>query len=196
MKCYDCGAEYTPRHEKRMRADDKAIGTFHVADVSYLECSNCRQRLYSPDDARKIEDARASALDAILRSMPLGAFVSAQEATKLLGVTRQALHKHRRISRGFIYQTTWCGSRVYLLASVEQFKKTEDGRIILRRPEATPASYVDGPRETAAPRQATGWVATAVSAKVNRDAIRFDVLKPAPFPPAFHLAKESHHVHR
>ena len=57
--------------------------------------------------------------------------MSAAAAADLLGVSRQALHKHRRIRKGFIYQTELSGKTVYLRESVELFKKTGDGRFSL-----------------------------------------------------------------
>ena len=141
MKCYECGGEYKERRERRFRVDDEAIGTFCVADVSYRECGKCEDRLFAPSEAKKIEDARAETLKVILQSMPLKAFLSAADTAKNLGITRQALHKHRRISRGFIYHTEFDGSRVYLKKSVSLFLKNGDGRFELRQPESKPVTY-------------------------------------------------------
>ena len=49
----------------------------------------------------------------------------------MLGVSRQALHKHRRIRRGFIFQTMFDGKIVYLKQSVFQYMKKGDGRFSL-----------------------------------------------------------------
>lgn len=75
-------------------------------------------------------------MDEILQSKPLSAFLSAVEAASALGISRQALHKHRRIRRGFIFQTQFEGKTVYLKRSVELFKTTGDGRFLLRQPES------------------------------------------------------------
>ncbi len=150
MKCYECGkGEYRERHEAKFRVDDDEIGTFYVVDVSYMQCSHCGDRLIGSDDARKIEEARDKELDGILQSMPFGGFVSAAVAAKMLGISRQALHKHRRISRGFIYQTVQDGGRFYLKQSVEQFVKLGDGRFTLRLPEEKPVVYEETSSVTA-----------------------------------------------
>lgn len=137
MKCYECGkGEYQERHEAKFRVDDNEIGTFYVADVSYMQCSHCGDRLFGSEDARKIDETRDKVLDAILQSMPFGDFVSAAVAAQMLGISRQALHKHRRISRGFIYQVMKDGGKFYLKRSVEQFVESKDGRFTLRQPDA------------------------------------------------------------
>ncbi len=142
MKCYECGkGEYRERQEAKFRVDDDEIGTFYVADVSYMHCSHCGDRLFGSDDARKIEEARDKELDGILKAMPLVGFISAASTAKMLGISRQALHKHRRISRGFIYQTIHDGDRFYLGKSVELFRTEEDGRFTLRQPESRPVEY-------------------------------------------------------
>lgn len=142
MKCYECGkGEYLERHAAKLWVDDNEIGTFCVADVSYMQCSHCGDRLFGPDDARKVEEARDRELDGILKAMPLSSFISASSTAKMLGISRQALHKHRRISRGFIYQTIHDNSRFYLKESVELFRDAGDGRFTLRHPEARPVEY-------------------------------------------------------
>lgn len=151
MKCYECGGEHKEHCEKRFRVDDETIGTFHVADVSYMECGKCRDRLFAPADAKKIEDARAGTLNGILQAMPLRSFFSAAETSEKLGISRQALHKHRRISRGFIYHTEFGGARVYLKKSVLLFLESGDGRFTLRQPESKPVTYEDNPQVSVIP---------------------------------------------
>ena len=148
MKCYECGSEYVSYQNARLRVDDDAIGTFFVDGVTYMECEKCGDNLLAFDEAKKVEAARQAHLDGILKSMPISSFLSAAETAKLLRITRQALHKHRRISRGFIYFTDFDGSKVYLRKSVERFLKKGDGRFILRKADAKPVTYEEGPKES------------------------------------------------
>jgi hypothetical protein len=85
--------------------------------------------------AKRIEERRYEILKQWLQSQPLNAFISATETASILGISRQALHKHKRIRRGFIYCTTFGEKKVrlYLKNSVLQFKKTGDGRFPLRQ---------------------------------------------------------------
>jgi hypothetical protein len=78
--------------------------------------------------------------------MPISAFLSSAETAAVLGISRQALHKHRRISRGFIFQTTFGGSKVYLKESVEHFRKKGDGRFKLIAAQADSATKRPAPR--------------------------------------------------
>ena len=141
MRCYECGGIFKERRDPKFRVDDEAIGTFYVADISFMECEKCGSHLFAPAEAGRIDNARAEALEGILQSMPLKSFLSAAETAHRLGISRQALHKHRRISRGFIYSTQFCGARVYLASSVSLFIESGDGRFTLRQPESKPVTY-------------------------------------------------------
>jgi hypothetical protein len=130
MRCNQCGGTYTNKHGNLELTDDY-VGPFTVEAVEYLECDGCGDLAYSPETLRKIEEAKGQALDEKLQSLPLRDFVSAAEATAMLGISRQALHKHRRIRRGFIFQTQFSEKTVYLKRSVELFRDTGDGRFQL-----------------------------------------------------------------
>jgi len=54
--------------------------------------------------------------------------VTSSEAARILDISRQALHKNRRIKNGFIFHTRFGNGIVYLRKSVELFKETGDGR--------------------------------------------------------------------
>ena len=70
-------------------------------------------------------------MDRLITDKPVDSFVIATEAASMLGISRQAFHKHRRIQRGFIYKTNFGGKTVYLKESVLHFKETGDGRFPL-----------------------------------------------------------------
>ncbi len=133
MKCYECGGEYKKQKEVQYRIDDDFVGTFYVTDVEFMKCNGCGDVLLSPESMLKIEEKEAEVLDKLLQTMPINAFLSSTETTIILNISRQTLHKHRRISRGFIFQTTFGGNRVYLKKSVERFLEKGDGRFKLSR---------------------------------------------------------------
>jgi len=130
MRCYECGGEYTSK-SGTLQITDKYIGAFTVDLLEYMRCESCGDFLFSPDASQFIDSARKVALESVLQSQPISAFMSATEVTGFLGISRQALHKHRRIRRGFIFHTRFGGNIVYLKKSVELFAKTGDGRFVL-----------------------------------------------------------------
>jgi hypothetical protein len=82
--------------------------------------------------AQAIELERNKRIHEILSQFPISDFANAAETASVLSISRQALHKNRRINRGFIYQTKFCGLTVYLKQSVQQYKKAGDGRFPLQ----------------------------------------------------------------
>lgn len=133
MKCHECGGIYTRRNGV-LQITDKYVGPFAVELGEYWECDTCADYLFSPEDSKRIEKVREQALQTMLQLRPLSAFYSAGETAAFLEISRQALHKHRRICRGFIFATTFGGKTVFLKKSVKLFKATGDGRYALWEP--------------------------------------------------------------
>lgn len=130
MQCAECGGEYR-EIDGDLEVIDQYAGPFIVKAVHYQKCRSCAQELFPLATAEAIEKGRRQRRDEFLRERPLCAFLTASETACALGISRQALHKHRRIRRGFIYQTEFCGSVVYLEESVKLFRATGDGRFPL-----------------------------------------------------------------
>ena len=130
MKCYKCGGIYEAK-QGLLSVSDEYVGFFLVEGSHYYECNRCNESLFPPETAQAIEKRRNQIKDELIRRQPVDAFVSAAEAATLLGISRQALHKHRRIRRGFIYRTELSGNTVYLKQSVLYFKIKGDGRFPL-----------------------------------------------------------------
>lgn len=146
MKCLKCDGDYIER-EGTLRLPDEYVGSVTVFNVAYLECEECQDILLPYATAKKIEKAQDLELQRILQSLPLGDFLTAAETAEIFKISRQALHKHRRISRGFIYQTQFGGKIVYLKKSVQLFKEQGDGRFLLG-PQETPTMYSRGLEST------------------------------------------------
>lgn len=139
MKCLKCDGDYIKR-EGTLRLPDEYVGSVTVFNVAYLECEKCKDILLPYETAKKLEKAQDLELRRILQSLPLADFLTAAETAGIFKISRQALHKHRRISRGFIYQTQFGGKTVYLKKSVHLFKEKGDGRFPLC-PQETPTMY-------------------------------------------------------
>lgn len=110
--------------------ESRAIGTILVPSVHHYKCTKCNSRLISYEGAKTLLKYVADKEVEAISSLPIGDFISLNEAAKILEVTKQAFNKNLRIKRGFIYSTIICGRRVYYKKSVEEFKITgKDGRI-------------------------------------------------------------------
>jgi hypothetical protein len=142
MKCYQCGGEYQEKRG-RLQLKDKWIGAYAVDAVHYYECDTCGDLLLPPETTKIFESRREEILNSWIEGQPLDSFLSAAQTATLLGISRQALHKHIRIRRGFIYQTKFYRRIVYLRKSVLLFKKTGDGRFSLTAPSESATLALD-----------------------------------------------------
>ena len=145
MKCRECGGTYRDREDSVFLAD-RYVREVSLEQLRFSECDTCKSRLFSLETAERIEGERERRLQTVLQSRPLREFVCAADACKILGITRQALSKHRRIRRGFIFQTQFGGKMFYLRESVKRFKETGDGRFALGETEQD-VEYVESERK-------------------------------------------------
>ncbi len=130
MQCNECGGNYQEISD-RLEVNDPYVGLIVIQSVPYYKCNSCNDVLYTGAMVGAIDSERNRIMQEILNRFPVSNFVNASETASILGISRQALHKHKRINHGFIYQTTFGGNRIYLKQSVLQFKKTGDGRFPL-----------------------------------------------------------------
>jgi hypothetical protein len=130
VTCLNCGSSYIPKHGD-LRLYDKSIGWYKVKDVDFDCCKQCGRKLFTVTTCEAIERARDNVLEDAIRQEAVGSFMTSTEVAQFLGITRQALSKHRRIRRGFIYAIEIGGIRLYHKKSVEQFKDSGDGRFRL-----------------------------------------------------------------
>lgn len=134
MICSECGGNYRKSADP-LELNDKYIGKLAIKGISYLICEGCGGILYPPETTRKIDFLKKERTQELIRDFSLSSFISSSETTELLGVSKQALSKNRRISRGFIYRTVIGNITLYLKRSVIQYKMTGDGRFPLFRSE-------------------------------------------------------------
>ena len=130
MKCHECGGSYQSI-KGSLQKIDKFIGPFVVKDIEYLECGKCNDRLFDPNAAKKISEAREEAMYRALMKQDIGNFVTGKEVLDLLGFTRQALNQNQKIRQGLLFRLRFSGRIYYLRKSVELFIKTGDGRFPL-----------------------------------------------------------------
>ena len=130
MNCLECGGEYIEK-SGTYELQDPYVGKLVIRGFTYYQCDKCEDILYSESMAQEIEIERDKRIHEILSQFPISDFISSTETASILGISRQALHKNRRINHGFIYHIKSCGSIVYLKQSVLQYKNNNDGRFQL-----------------------------------------------------------------
>ena len=132
MNCIKCDVQYIKKNGY-LRISDNNIGEYKVEKpVDYYECDKCGDLLFTIKTANLVEQARKNRLNEILQLKPLNNFLASTDAAIILGITRQAFHKNKRIKKGFIYQTQFGDKTVYLKKSVFLFKEKGDGRFQLQ----------------------------------------------------------------
>ncbi len=139
MRCYECGGTYQGKNDS-LTITDKFIGSLTIQGILYYQCDTCGDILYTEEMSLAIEAERNRRIQEVLVRFPLGDYLSSSQTCALLEISRQALHKNRRIQRGFIYQTKIGESLVYLKPSVLLFKETGDGRFPLHLCYCTPSA--------------------------------------------------------
>jgi hypothetical protein len=134
MKCALCNKQLVEKKES-IEFDSQSLGKISVPNLKFLECEGCGDKLLSTKEANKAALYITRKESELINRLPIGEFVSANEAAALLGITKQAFSKHPKIKRGFIYFTQIGDRKFYHKKSVELFKEKGNGKFILTRPE-------------------------------------------------------------
>lgn len=115
-----------------MSFKSRPLGTIIVPNVKYSLCQVCGEKTIDYHESEKVHSYVVKKEAEALMSLPIGDFISLNEAAKILCVTKQAFSKNSRISRGFVYSVVVDGRTLYYKKSVEEFKRNgKDGRINL-----------------------------------------------------------------
>jgi hypothetical protein len=130
MICLECSSFTIPKKGDIVLNDD-ILGEFTVKDVEYDMCETCGDSYYPPETLKKIEAQESRIKENLLLERSLKEFIYAEDVAEILDCTRQAVHKNKRIRRGFIHWLKYGGKICYLKKSVIMFKKTGDGRLPL-----------------------------------------------------------------
>jgi len=128
--CEKCGEEVIELNG-RLELEDLYVGIIILKQASFSSCKNCHF-LYPVETLQQIEKAREILIQQYINDYPIRDFVTSGKAASMLGITRQALNKNRRIRRGFIYKVDKSDNcTLFLRQSVELYKKAGDGRFPL-----------------------------------------------------------------
>lgn len=137
MKCYACGGTYI-EHNEALHLHNYIIGDYDVSASIYYKCDKCGELSFPNDTLKKIESIEIEEQNKLINQLPVNEFVFANTAAELLGITKQAFNKNRRIRNGFIYSVSLEGKKLYNKKSILLFKKNGDGRFKL---------YIQPPKE-------------------------------------------------
>ena len=130
MKCLKCNRDLKENFGGFAFAS-KELGKIRVPDIYWLQCLGCGDTFLSAGEGQKITDYIRAEIIAKIGKLPIGSFVTANEASSILGMSKQAFSKHRRIKRGFIHSYDFDGKKYYYKDSVLAFKESGDGRVLL-----------------------------------------------------------------
>jgi len=133
MQCVKCSGQFATI-KGTLELIDRILGNFLVLDTEYEKCNMCGEELYSPVTIRAIEKAEDLRKKELLLRKPLNDFILASEVAQILNCSRQAVHKHKKIKRGFIHFVKYNKKIYYLKKSVELYKEIGDGRLQLAKP--------------------------------------------------------------
>lgn len=130
MKCYECGDELI-QNTGDLNLTNSLIGTYTLHSVSYSKCKGCGDIILSGNTWTAADEEERRIIKDRLEKLPVNEFISATETSNILGISKQALHKHHRIRKGFIFSVQHNGRVEYHRKSAELFKQTGDGRFPL-----------------------------------------------------------------
>lgn len=115
--------------------ESKTLGRLSIPDISFEECQSCGDKLLSPQDSDKVVKYVRQKEQEAIENMPIGDFIPANEAAKMLGITKQAFSKRPKIKRGLIFSVAKGTRKLFLKKSVELFKKKGNGKFLLSQKE-------------------------------------------------------------
>ncbi|MEK7485403.1 MAG: YgiT-type zinc finger protein [Planctomycetota bacterium] len=130
MKCEMCNGKLSKVKEE-LEFLTPSLGKLLIPNITFFKCNNCGEKLLNPEMSDKITKYVKIKEQEAIDSLPVGEFVSLNEAAEILGITKQAFSKNPKIKRGWIYSTKIGERRYYYQKSLAAFKKKKDGRIPL-----------------------------------------------------------------
>ena len=130
MKCAECNGDLEIITGD-FKSKSKSLGKITIPEISYTKCKDCGDTLLDPDMAQKVFHFKKQQELELIALLPVGGFLTVNEAIEILGITKQAFSKNNKIKRDFIYNVEIGKKKLYHKKSIEIFKSTGDGRFLL-----------------------------------------------------------------
>lgn len=126
MKCIECGGTIK-KVKGSLPFKSRIIGEVLVPNIHYEKCSNCNEITVLLDDSDQITGYVEKLEQGAISRLPIGDFITLDEAADILEISKQAFSKNPRIRRGLIMSYAMAGRKYYLKKSVLQFKEKKNG---------------------------------------------------------------------
>lgn len=130
MICNNCGKEYT-KEFGQIEFKSKILGKILIPDISYYECKDCGEKLLNSKMSDKVDKVVAKEEQKAIGDLPICDFITAKDAAKILGITKQAFSKHHKIKKGLIYSVKIGNRKYYHRKSVEMFSDKDNGKFLI-----------------------------------------------------------------
>jgi hypothetical protein len=111
--------------------DTRSLGKVSVPNLEYLMCTTCGDLLLTTEQSDRVSKFIANEEQQLINKLPVGEFISLNEAAAILGITKQAFSKHLKIKNGLIFSATISNRKFYNRKSVELFKRDGNGKYLL-----------------------------------------------------------------
>jgi hypothetical protein len=131
MKCATCKNEVV-NVKGSIEFDVLSLGRISVPDINYFLCTACGEQLLTTEQSDKAFEFIANEEQKLVNMLPVGEFITANEAAIMLGITKQAFSKHPKIKKGLIFSAIVGDRKFYNRKSVELFQKNGNGKYLLR----------------------------------------------------------------
>jgi hypothetical protein len=140
MNCALCNSEVV-KLKGSLEFNTRSLGNISVPNIKYSECSACGDQLLPPKQSDKVFEFISKEEQKLINMLPIGEFVSANEAAAILGVTKQAFSKHPKIKSGLIFLAIINKRKFYNRKSLELFKKNGNGKYLLKPNQKTARKF-------------------------------------------------------
>ncbi len=134
MKCGLCNNELILKRGD-IEFNSRSLGRILVPDLKFHECEMCGDKLLSPKESDKAIKYIADRENQLIKKLPIEEFIAANEAAKILNISKQAFSKHPKIKRGLIYSVKIGNRKYYHEESVRLFKEIKNGKFQLTEQE-------------------------------------------------------------
>jgi hypothetical protein len=111
-----------------LQVNSVALGKVTLKGIPFSYCPICNETYISGINSKRADVALLELETRAIVSLPIGGFITLNEAALILDVSKQAFQQNPRIKRGMIYSVKKGNSILFDKKSVELFHATKDGR--------------------------------------------------------------------